>query len=154
MSKWYRKVVSNIANLPDCIEYFEAEADQARFELSIKNKSLEKHSAELPGIFENRFSQLQEIEAILEHLNIQKNKTKSKIFRKYLEKYQKALSSRDAEKYVEGDEEYVDMCILVNEFAMLRNRFLSITKSLDMKQWQITNVTKLRVAGMDDAMVD
>jgi hypothetical protein len=28
---------------------------------------------------------------------------------------------------------------------------LGITKALDQKQWQLTNIVKLRVAGMEDA---
>jgi hypothetical protein len=40
---------------------------------------------------------------------------------------------------------------IINEFALLRNKWLGITKALDQKQWQITNVVKLRVAGMEDA---
>ena len=38
-----------------------------------------------------------------------------------------------------------------NEFALLRNKWLGVLKALDQKQWQITNITKLRVAGMEDA---
>jgi len=33
----------------------------------------------------------------------------------------------------------------------LRNKWLGVLKGLDQKQWQITNVVKLRVAGMEDA---
>jgi hypothetical protein len=40
---------------------------------------------------------------------------------------------------------------IVNEFALVRNKFLGLVKGLDNKQWQITNVVKLRVAGMEDA---
>jgi hypothetical protein len=40
-------------------------------------------SASLPGITEHRFNQLQEIEAILEHLNIELRRERSKVFRKY-----------------------------------------------------------------------
>jgi hypothetical protein len=40
---------------------------------------------------------------------------------------------------------------IINEFALLRNKWLGITKALDQKQWQITNIVKLRVAGMEDA---
>ena len=94
---------------------------------------------------------MQELEAILEHLNIEMRKIRNKHYRKYLEGYNKALSSRDAEKYAEGEDEVCDMEALVNEWALMRNRWLGILKALDQKQWQITNVTKLRVAGMEDA---
>ena len=42
---------------------------------------------------------------------------------------------------------------IINEFALLRNQWLGITKGLDQKQWQITNIVKLRVAGMEDATI-
>jgi hypothetical protein len=68
-----------------------------------------------------------------------------------LENYQRALSSRDVEKYVDGEADVVDYEKIINEFALLRNKWLGVLKALDQKQWQITNVVKLRVAGMEDA---
>jgi len=146
---WYSKVSKDIAHLPDCIEYFYKELDQARAEAKIYG-NVEKASASLPGIVEHRFNQLQEIEAILEYLNIELRRTRSKAFKKYLENYQRALSSRDVEKYVEGEADVVDMEKIINEFAMLRNQWLGIIKALDIKQWQLSNIIKLRTAGLED----
>ena len=147
---WYNKVAKDISNIPDAVEYFEAELISARYECRITG-SLEKAAASMPGVVEQRFTQLQEIEAILEYLNIELRRLKSSHFRKYLESYARALSSRDVEKYVEGEADVVDMEKIINEFALLRNKWLGITKALDQKQWQITNIIKLRVAGMEDA---
>ena len=107
-------------------------------------------SREIPQIVEHRFNQLQEIEAILENLNIQLRQIRSKKYRQFLEHYQRALTSRDAEKYIDGEEEVVTMQQLVNEFALIRNKFQGVIKALDAKQFQINNVIKLRVAGLDD----
>jgi hypothetical protein len=150
MSHWYRKVAADISNLPDCIAYYEGELIQARIELKITG-SLEKAIREMPGVFEYRFSQLQEIEAILEQLNIEVRKLRSAKFRQFTEHYNRALTSRDAEKYVDGEPEVVNMDSIVNEFALVRNKFIGITKALDSKQFQVSNVTRLRVAGMEDA---
>ena len=149
---WYTIVSKDISKIPECIEHFNKEYEQARKECRIYG-SLEKASAALPGIVEHRFQQLQEIEAILEYLNIEKRRLRSDHFKKYLENYQRALSSRDVEKYVDGEADVVDFEKILNEFALLRNRWLGITKGLDQKQWQITNIVKLRVAGMEDANV-
>jgi hypothetical protein len=70
-----------------------------------------------------------------------------------LENYQRALSSRDCEKYVDGESDVVDFEKIINEFALLRNKWLGITKALDIKQWQLSNVIKLRTAGMEDITV-
>ena len=149
---WYSKVSKDISNIPDAIAYFEAELVAARNDSRIAG-NIEKASASMPGIVEQRFGQLQEIEAILEYLNIELRRLRSSLFRKYLETYQRALTSRDVEKYVDGESDVVDMEKIINEFALLRNKWLGITKSLDIKQWQLSNIIKLRVAGMEDATI-
>jgi len=152
MINWYSRITQDIGNIPDCITWYETQLDEARVECYLKG-NLEKAAAMMPGIVEKRFAQLQEIEGILEYLNIELRRMKSKFFRQYLENYQRALSSRDVEKYVEGEADVVDMEKIINEFALLRNKWLGILKGLDQKQWQITNITKLRVAGMEDASI-
>ena len=149
---WYSTISRDISKIPECILHYKTEYETARKECGIWG-NLEKSSAALPGIVEHRFQQLQEIEAILEYLNIEKRKLRSTHFKKYLENYQRALSSRDVEKYVDGEADVVDFDKIVNEFALLRNRWLGITKGLDQKQWQLTNIVKLRVAGMEDATI-
>jgi len=153
MSSWYYKVTADLSNVPAFIVYFEGELDTARKELSLKGKSLEKHAAELPGLVEQRFAQLQEIEAVLEYLNIDLRKKRSAEFKKFLEAYNKALSSRDAEKYVDGVQQIVDSTLLVNEVALLRNKFLGIIKGFEAKNFMTGHIIKLRVAGLDDASI-
>ena len=149
---WYSKISRDISNLPDCLDHFYTELNQARAEVKIFGH-IEKASAQLPGIVEQRFNQLQEIEAVLEYLNIELRRIKSKSFKKFLENYQRALSSRDCEKYVEGEADVVDMEIVINEFAMLRNQWLGIIKGLDIKGYQINNIIKLRAAGLEDIVL-
>jgi hypothetical protein len=146
---WYAKVSKDIAHLPDCLDHYYRELESARLEVKIHG-SVEKASAALPGMVEHRFNQLQEIEAVLEYLNIELRRIRSKTFRKYLENYQRALSSRDCEKFAEGEPDVVDMEKVINEFAMLRNQWLGIIKGLDIKQWQLSNIIKLRTAGLED----
>jgi hypothetical protein len=147
---WYSKISKDISYIPDAVVYFEAELQAARDDSRIAG-NIEKAAANMPGIVELRYSQLQEIEAVLEYLNIELRRLKSQHFRKYLENYQRALSSRDCEKFVEGESDVIDFEKIINEFALLRNKWLGITKALEIKQWQLSNIIKLRVAGMEDA---
>jgi hypothetical protein len=149
---WYSKISQDLSNLPDCLDHFYSELGQAKTEVKIHG-NVERASAQLPGTVEQRFNQLQEIEAVLEYLNIELRRIKSKSFRKFLENYQRALSSRDCEKYVEGEADVVDMEKVINEFAMLRNQWLGIIKGLDIKGYQINNIIKLRAAGLEDIVL-
>jgi len=146
---WYSKVTSSLGNIPAFIQYYEDELLQARHDISIKG-NVEKSISALPGITEQRFNQLQEIEAVLNFLNIQIRVIRRRHFQKYLEHYARALSSRDAEKYVDGEQEVVDYETIINEVALLRNKWLGVMKGIDSKQWQLSNLVKLKVAGMED----
>jgi len=132
---WYDRVSKDISQIPDAVAYYEAELLAAKIDSRITG-NLEKAAANMPGIVENRFNQLQEIEAILEYLNIELRRLRSQHFRKYLENYQRSLSSRDCEKFVEGEADVVDFEKIINDFALLRNKWLGIIKALDIKQWQ------------------
>ena len=149
---WYSKVTSNLAAIPDFIAHYEVELESARRDVRIAGK-IEKNLADLPGVTEHRFNQLQEIEAVLNYLNIQLSKIRRKHFQKYLEGYNRALTSRDAEKYVDGEDEVIDFEVLINEVALLRNKWLGIMKGLDSKQWQLGHIVRLRTAGMEDVTV-
>jgi hypothetical protein len=146
---WFNEIRKDIGNIIPAIDYYEKQLNEARIECSLKG-NVEKHSRDMPGIVEHRFNQLQEIEAILEYLNIELRKIKTEKYRKFLEHYNKALSSRDADKYADGDSDVVDQQHICNEFALVRNKYMGLIKALDAKQFQINNIVKLRAAGLED----
>ena len=149
---WYNKITDDLGVLPDFITYYEGELLKARAEVKVYGK-VEANIAALPGITEYRFNQLQEIEAVLNFLNIQLRKIRRKHFQKYLESYNRALTSRDAEKYVDGEQEVIDFEVLINEVALLRNKWLGILKGIESKNFMLGHVVRLRVAGMEDTTI-
>jgi hypothetical protein len=149
---WYSRVVANLGEIPDFIAHYERELEDARRDCRIGGL-VEKNISALPGITEFRFNQLQEIEAVLNYLNIQLRKIRRRHFQKYLEAYARVLTSRDAEKYVDGEDEVIDFETIINEVALLRNKWLGILKGLDTKQWQMGHIVRLRTAGMEDIQI-
>ena len=149
---WYNRITADLGKIPDFISYYENEMLSAKRDCVIAGL-VERNLKELPGTTEHRFYQLQEIEAVLNYLNIQIRKIRRKHFQKYLENYPRALTSRDAEKYVDGEDEVIDYETIINEVALLRNRWLGIMKGLETKQWQMGHIVRLRTAGMEDIQV-
>ena len=158
MSKWYNRISAdsgsyNAEALLGAVEWFENELAVARLETKLSG-SIEKASARLPGITTERFGQLQEVEGILKFLQIRMDKEKGAAFKKYLEGYNRALSSRDAEKYADADDKVIELALLVNHIALIRNQYLAVMKGLDAKNWQISNLTRLKAAGFEDYEID
>jgi len=152
MANWYTRISQDLSVIPDFITYYELELVTSKKEVTIYG-NVEKNIAGLPGITEHRFNQLQEIEAVLNYLNIQLRKIRRKHFQKYLEAYNRALTSRDAEKYVDGEDEVIDFETLINEVALLRNKWLGVMKGLESKNFMLGHVVRLRAAGMEDIQI-
>ena len=152
MSNWYTRITTNLAVIPDFISHYDNEIISAKSDVKVYG-NVEKNIAALPGITEHRFNQLQEIEAVLNYLNIKLRQIRRKHFQKYLEAYNRALTSRDAEKYVDGEDEVVDFETLINEVALLRNRWLGIMKALESKNFMLGHIVRLRAAGMEDITI-
>jgi hypothetical protein len=150
---WYNRVQDDIAELPSAIEHFNKELENAQGESRIVG-NIEKNAQELSGIMSYRFGQLQEIEAILKYLNIRYDKMRSDHYRKYNERYNRELSDRSIEKYIDGEDDIVGMSTLINEVALVRNRYLALIKGLEQKSFSISNIIRLRVVGMEDSHID
>jgi hypothetical protein len=146
---WYNRIVQDLGHIPDFIDYYENELVEAKHDCGIRGH-LERNIAALPGITEHRFNQLQEIEAVLNYLGIQLRKIRRRHFQNYLEKYNRALTSRDAEKYVDGEDEVIDFETIINEVALIRNKWLGLMKGLESKNFMLGHVSRLRTAGMED----
>jgi hypothetical protein len=146
---WYSRIVAGLDAIPDFIAHYERELEEAKRECKIGGL-VERNIKELPGHTEHRFNQLQEIEAVLQFLNIQLRKIRRKHFQKYLEAYARALTSRDAEKYVDGENEVIDFETIINEVALLRNKYLAIMKGMESKNFMLGHLVRLKSAGMED----
>lgn len=146
---WYTQISSDLSVIPDFISHHDAQLYAAKSDVKISG-NIERNIAALPGITERLFNQLQEVEAVLEFLNLQLRKLRRKHFQKYLEAYNRALTSRDAERYTDGEEEVVDFETLINSVAFLRNQYLGVIKGLEQKSFALGHITRLRTAGMED----
>lgn len=149
---WYTRVTASLNVIPDFIDHYDRELESAKRDVRISGK-IEKNLSDLPGITEHRFNQLQEMEAVLNYLNIQLARLRRKHFQKYLEGYNRALSAREAEKYVDGEPEVVDFETIINDVALVRNKWLGIMKALESKNFQLGHMVRLKCAGMEDFSV-
>lgn len=153
--KWYRRVSKDpddLVPLVEALDYFEKEYEEARLDLEVKGKRIEEVSRKLPGMVEYRFGQLQEIEAILALFELRVSRATADSKKRYLENYQRNLSERTAEKYAEVDDEVFDLKLLIIEISRVRNLFLSLTKGMEYLHFQLTNLIKLRQAGIEDSV--
>lgn len=150
---WYNRVVDDMSRVTDAITYYNEELITAFAETKISGK-LETQSQNIGGFMAHRYAQLQDLEAILKYFNHRLDRMRSVHYRKYLEAYNRELTDRAIEKYIDGEADVNDMYDIINEVALVRNKYLAVIKGLDTKQFQIGHIVKLRAAGLEDAQME
>ena len=125
--QYFQLIKKDETKLEEVLNYFNDEYELAREEIKIKGR-LNKCIAELPSLFEIRFSQLQELEAILAYFNNKLNGLRGSIYRQLQEHSKRQLNSTDIKQYVDSDEKVLAMQTIINEIALVRNKFISLSK--------------------------
>lgn len=153
--RWYRKISADpndLSPIPDAVEWFQEEYEEARKELKIKGERIDQVAASIPGLIEYRFAQLQELETVLKYLEeVEKRKLVEKT-KWFMENYPRAISESVAKQYAAADQEVFDIARVKFEVATVRNNFLALFKGIEAMHYQIKNIVDLRKAGLDDSL--
>ena len=153
---WYTKIVrdpDDLSPVLEAINYFREQSGEARAEMDMRGMRIEEAAKRLPGIVGHRYGQLQELESILDYLEIRENAVIGSKRRHYKEHYNRDLSDRLVEKYAETEADVVALRELRNDVAAVRNQFVAISRQHEYFHFQISNITKLRCAGIEDAIL-
>lgn len=149
MPNFFTEIKKDISKIEEFIAYYNNEYEEASKETLISGNVVEQ-SKQLPHLMTYRFTQLQEIEAVLKYFEILRDEAISKAFQKYSNGSMKLLSATEKKYYIQGDADVIAFENFVNSVAFLRNKFISITKGFDCKNYAMSNIIKLKVAGVED----
>jgi hypothetical protein len=156
MVQWYYKITKDPNDfyepLGDAIEYFHNQYEEARKELKPqRGHNMAEYSADLAGVVEYRYGQLQELEAILEFVKIQYDKIRGERKRNFLEHYNRQLTDRQASERADIEIDVLVIREFIQQVALVRNLYLGISRGMEVLHYQLSNITKLRIAGLEDA---
>jgi hypothetical protein len=156
ITKWYSQLTANPDDLTPVLDAYEAYMDEYEEgireanDLSNRGPQGAMDSAmRLPGIYAYRWAQLQEIEQIIGFLENREKRLLGVKRRHFREHYARDLNDSMVEKYAESDPEVLDLAEIRNMFALVRNKFLALTKQHEILNYQISNVAKLKDKGIE-----
>ena len=119
----------------------------------LEGRRLEEIARTLPYYQSSYDQSYQELKALEDWLNNIKEKKTAKYWKKYLEGYQRTLTSRDIQAYIAGEKEIVELNQIIIEVTLLKNHLSAIVEAIKQLGWMLGHVTKLRVAEMQDAIL-
>jgi hypothetical protein len=137
----------------DRLPAYEKKLQDAEPIFKLEGRRLEEIARTLPYYQVSYDQTYQELKALEEWLNNIKDKRTAKFWKKYLEGYQRTLTSRDIQAYIAGEKEIVEMNQIIIEVTLMKSNALSVVEAVKNLGWMLGHITKLRVAEMQDAVL-
>lgn len=140
------------AQLPTFFDRWEREIAEAAPIFDIEGERLEKLARDVPHHQVFYAQRAQEARALVKWLEIMKAQKEARHIKNY-NNSPRALAAREQAAYIQGEKDVVEMNQLIVNTALLQQNFDEIVEAIKQMGWMIGNITKLRVAEMQDAVV-
>lgn len=142
-----------MSNLPAIIERYEADLQHAEATLSLEGKRLEAANKEQPA-WQSYYDQRRiELYTLVKFIDAEVNRIRGTLFRSYTENYSRELTDRAKDKYIDHEQAYLDILELYLEVKELYDKYDSLVDAFRTRGFALNNITKIRVAAMEDVIL-
>ena len=93
-----------------------------------------------------------EVRALVKWLEVHKARTESRYVKNY-NNSPRALGTKEQSQYLQGEKDVVEINQLIIQTALFQQQFEEIVEAIKQMGWMIGNITKLRVAELQDAVI-
>ena len=143
-------VKTDLVNLPQVLEAYEAIANEAEKDIAIKGKTIEKSNVEQPSLFAYYDQKRVELKTIRDYIELLTEKQHGKSWMKLTENHSRELAARDKENYIKFDEKHIVYKELHLSAKHTHDQFESIVDAIRSRGYALNNITRLKCAEIDD----
>lgn len=144
-------VKERFKNLPAILADYNDELKGAEQDIQIKGKSLEGANRENPSLYSYYDQRRVELKTLVEFMDNQVQRTRGKLFRTLTENNNRDLSDRAKDKFIDGEQAYLDIYEIYLEVKEVHESYASIVEAIKFRGYSLNNITKARVANMENA---
>lgn len=135
------------------LQKYEKQITAAEPIFKLEGRKLEEVMRTLPHYQASYDQSYQEMKALEDWVMNIKDKKVGKLWKKFTEGYSRQLTAKDIQAYIAADQEIVELNQILIEVVVIKNNLNSIVDAIKQIGWMCSNITKLRIAEMQDAML-
>lgn len=152
MQFWYNIIKKDITKLQECLDHYDKEYEEFLPNFNITGNLVDL-SVRIPGLIEHCHSCIDDISSVYRFIETLYDSAKAAAYKKYNESYNKGLSETAKNQYASNEKGVVDIKIKLTDIKFIQNKFESVAKGLETMNYMLSNVVKLKVAGIDMAEI-
>lgn len=143
-------VRDNLANVPAALDHYTTLMEDAKRDLSLKNKTLQQANVEQVSLLAYYDQIKVDLKAIHDHVELLVDRVRGQRWREFTEKSSIELSARDKENYIKQDATF---CAHYEVYLMVKEvytRAASIVDSFINRGYALNNITRAVCSDVQD----
>lgn len=144
------KLAKNLSNFDDIIKMYESDLLDCRDNITIRGKSLETALKEQPAWSAYYGERAAELSILVKYLDMQVNRVRAQHTVRYKENYNPALSERLMDKYIDKEQDYLDMFEMYLEVKELHEKYLQVLEAFNRRGFALRDLTTAKVHQLQD----
>lgn len=142
----------DITKLPEVLGQYKDALDGVDELLKLDGKTLREANKETGNQYfydEKRV----ELEILAKHMEMHSNAVRGRLFRAYTESYNRELSDRQKDKYIDNEQDYLNAYQIYLEVKELLEKYRSVVDSFKTRSFALNNITKATVASVEETVI-
>jgi len=136
-------------NLPVILAEYEKGLEEVEANIAIKGKNLEAANAEHSSWYYYYESRRAELSTLEKFFDAKTAAARGRLFKKFTETYNRDLSDRQKEHYINNEEAYLKQNEVYLEIREIYKKYEAVCEAYKSRGFKLNNITKIRVASLE-----
>lgn len=135
------------------LDVYEQRIEKAEPLFNLEDQKLEFLCRSHPQWLSRYYQYEQELKGIEETLQIKKDETEGKLWKRYVEGYSRQLSNTDIKNYIAAEKDIVALSLIMNEVGFVKNKMSAVVEGFRQMGWALRNIVQLRVNQLQEEVL-
>lgn len=140
------KLAKNLSNFYTILESYESDLLECKDNIAIRGKTLETALKEQPAWSAYYGERAAELSTLVKYMDVQVNRVRAQHTVRYKENYNPALSERLMDKYIDKEQDYLDMYEMYLEVKELHEKYIQVLEAFNRRGFALRDITQARIA--------
>lgn len=146
-------ITKDLNNINSYIQKYETLIEQNQDFFNMEGKKLEYICKTLPKLVQIFKQSSYELKTFQESLALRKEELEGQLWKKYVEGSKRHMAPKDIQMYIQQEEDWVIFSEAILEISHIKNKIQAILDALDVAHWQLNNITKIRIASLEEEVL-
>jgi len=148
-----KELKDRFKNLPNILLKYNTELENARDFVRLKGRTLVEANRENASQYAFYDERRIELKTLVDYVDSQVQRVRGQLFRNFTEQYNREISDRAKDKYIDSEQAYLDIYEIYLEVKETYEQYCSVVEAFKLQGYALRNITEARIASVENATI-